>query len=234
MDLSGLTPYAHELPFMIKVGGTARLLRYLPSFLMLAEEESFAVASTKLNLSQPALSRRIKHLEEEIGFELFERLPRGIRVTAAGKSLLSDCRQMLEAIERACRRASRAARDGAVSLRVGLTDIAMRTPLITEALRRFRAQHPDVEILHISLPSESQLMSLSAQDIDVGFVHFPFGNCEPPGSFHRILLDRDDFVIAMPADHELAAAPKLRLVDLQDESFAHPASGDTRAPESCR
>jgi len=223
MNIGALNPYATEMPFMSKVGGTARLLRYLSSFLVLAEEESFAIAAKKLHLSQPALSRRIKSLEEEIGFELFERLPRGVRVSAAGKSLLADCRHMLETIERACRKASRAARQSGPTLRVGLTDIAMRTPLVTEALHRLNQLHPDIEILHISLPTESQLASIEVQDIDLAFVHFPFEDLDMPGPVRRIMLDEDYFVVAMADNHPLAAVPELRLTDLRDETFVWPA-----------
>ena len=57
------------------------------------EEQHYGRAARRLRVAQPALSRQIQDLEEEIGFELFERLPRGVRLSATGKLFLEDSRR---------------------------------------------------------------------------------------------------------------------------------------------
>jgi len=73
-------------------------------------------------VAQPALSRQIQDLEEEIGFKLFERLPRGVKISAAGKSFLEDARQILQQVNEATLRDRRIARGQSGALRVGFTE----------------------------------------------------------------------------------------------------------------
>ena len=65
-------------------------LRHLRYFIAAGEEQHFGRAADRLHLAQPALSRQIQDLEKEIGFLLFDRLPRGVRLSAAGTLFLND------------------------------------------------------------------------------------------------------------------------------------------------
>ena len=67
-------------------------LRRVQYFVAVAEEENLHLASKRMHVAQPALSRQIKLLETELGVQLFERLPRGIRLTAAGRAYLEDAK----------------------------------------------------------------------------------------------------------------------------------------------
>ena len=80
-------------------------LRRLKYFLMVAEEENLHRASARLHVAQPALTRQIRLLEEELGTTLFNRLPRGISLSTAGHAFLEDARQILRLTEQAHRRA---------------------------------------------------------------------------------------------------------------------------------
>jgi DNA-binding transcriptional LysR family regulator len=77
-----------------------------------------------LRVAQPALSRQIQDLEEEVGFKLFERLPRGVKLSAAGKLFLEDARRILHEVNEATARAGRVARGHSGTLRVGFTENA--------------------------------------------------------------------------------------------------------------
>src|SRR5215212_6833174 len=103
--------------------GTARCspvnLRQLEYWVAVVDTGSFTRAAAELHVSQPGLSQQIRALETEFGGQLLERLPRGIRLTAAGKAFLPEARATVLAAERA----ARVARE-ALSLRTGQLEIA--------------------------------------------------------------------------------------------------------------
>ena len=100
--------------------GTAHL-RY---FVAVGEEEHFGRAAQRLRVAQPALSRQIQDLEREIGFTLFDRLSRGVKISSAGKLFLEEARGILQQLNEATERAQRVARGQSGTLRVGFTENA--------------------------------------------------------------------------------------------------------------
>ena len=79
-------------------------LRHLRYFVAVGEEQHYGRASRRLRVAQPALSRQIQDLEEEVGFKLFERLPRGVKLNPAGKLFLEDARRILQEVSDAAAR----------------------------------------------------------------------------------------------------------------------------------
>src|SRR5437899_6914410 len=100
-------------------------LRHLRYFVAVGEEQHYGRGAKRLRVAQPALSRQIQDLEEEIGFKLFDRLSRGVKVSAAGKVFLEDARRVLQQVEEATRRAKRVASGQSGTLRVGFVDRLM-------------------------------------------------------------------------------------------------------------
>src|ERR1700758_4490383 len=94
-------------------------LRHLRYFVAVGEDQHYGRAAQRLRVAQPALSRQIQNLEEEIGFKLFERLPRGVKITAAGKLFLEDARRILYEVDDAIIRGKRIASGSTGTLRVG-------------------------------------------------------------------------------------------------------------------
>jgi DNA-binding transcriptional LysR family regulator len=134
-------------------------LRQLSSFLALVEEGSFTRAARRLNIAQPSLSQQIRGLEGEVGGALIERLPRGIRLTAAGKALLPDAQAAVRASERAA-----AAARMALGLEAGELEIAtllsMAIGILPEAVAHWHELHPEIgirmhEYTHPSLLEEA-------------------------------------------------------------------------------
>ena len=76
-------------------------LRHLRYFVAVGDEEHYGRAAKQLHVAQPALSRQIQDLEEEIGLKLFDRLPRGVKISTAGKSFLDDARRILQQVNEA-------------------------------------------------------------------------------------------------------------------------------------
>src|SRR5260370_39063763 len=85
-------------------------LRHLRYFVAVGEEQHYGRAALRLRVVQPALSRQIQDLEEEVGFKLFERLPRGVKLSPAGKLFLADARRILKDENEAAARVARVAR----------------------------------------------------------------------------------------------------------------------------
>src|ERR1700757_4254991 len=121
-------------------------LRHLRYFVAVGEEQHFGRAASRLHIAQPALSRQIQDLEKEMGFLLFDRLPRGVRLSAAGKLFLSDARRILEDVGEAKRRAERVALGQAGTLRVGVATAVSWHGSVVNVFREFRRRPPDREI----------------------------------------------------------------------------------------
>ena len=132
-------------------------LRHLRYFVGVGEEQHFGRAAERLHIAQPALSRQIQDLEREIGFLLFERLPRGVRLSEAGKVFLSDARRILQDVDDAKRRAERIALGQAGTLRIGIATAVSWHGLVVNALREFRRRRPDVALVLHHMVSVHQL-----------------------------------------------------------------------------
>ena len=94
-------------------------LRHLRYFVAVAEQENVSRAALKLHVSQPALSRQVRDLEEELGFDLLERSAKSVRLTEAGKVFLRESRAVLQRAEEAVSKARLTATKGQVELHIG-------------------------------------------------------------------------------------------------------------------
>jgi DNA-binding transcriptional LysR family regulator len=141
----------------------------------LADALHFGRAAERLHVSQPALSKRLRRLEERIGGPLLLRRYRDVRLTEAGRLLAERARRLLSESAAAVALSRRAARGEAGRLRIGIGIASLLGPL-PKALLRFRGQHPGVllEIKDMSTPE--QVEALRARDIDVGFVRLPLAD----------------------------------------------------------
>src|ERR1700741_415803 len=145
-------------------------LRHLRYFAAVGEEQHYGRAARRLAVAQPALSRQIQDLEEELGFKLFDRLPRGVKLSAAGKLFLADSRCMLREVNEASSRAAGVARGQSGTLRVGFTENASWRGVVPESLRRFRKQQPDAELQLTPATSLEQIEAIRSGRLDAGFV----------------------------------------------------------------
>src|SRR5437667_4902906 len=119
--------------------------RHLRYFVAVGEEQHFGRAAARLHVAQPPLSRQIQDLEREIGFPLLDRLPRGVRLSAAGSLFLNDARRILQDVEDAKRRAERVALGKAGTLRIGIATAVSWHGMVADTFGEFRRRQPDVE-----------------------------------------------------------------------------------------
>ena len=113
-------------------------LRHLRYFVAVGEEQHYGRAAKRLRLAQPALSRQIQDLEREIGFRLFDRLPRGVKISEAGKLFLNDTRRILQEVNDATARAKRIASGQSGTLRIGFVQSMSWRGNVPDSFRRFR------------------------------------------------------------------------------------------------
>jgi len=197
------------------------ITKHFPFFLAAAEEENFQKAASRLNIAQSALSRHISALEEDLGgVRLFERLPRGVRLTDSGEQYLADVRRILENVDEATLRVQRVERGQTGHIRVAFTEAVAAQPLLADVLRRFQSGFPEVQIDLIAMRSKNQREALRKGRIDIGFFYAEAGDEE---AFDWISVMTDDFLLALPPGHRLAGAVRITLDDLKDEPLIFPS-----------
>jgi DNA-binding transcriptional LysR family regulator len=191
-------------------------LRHLRYFVAVGEEQHYGRASRRLRVAQPALSRQIQDLEEEVGFKVFDRLPRGVKLSAAGKLFLEDARRILQAVSEARARAARVARGQSGTLRVGFPENASWHGIVPESFRRFRERQPDAELELQPAASLEQLDAIRSGRLDVGFVNF-MSKADP--ELDQLAVAVQHVELAVPKGHPFGNLKKLRLRDLADATF---------------
>jgi DNA-binding transcriptional LysR family regulator len=193
-----------------------RLLTYVDA---VARHGSIRKAAEALNVASSALNRQILDLELDLGSDLFERLPRGVRLTAAGEVFLAYTRQAiseLKAVESQVEQLR-----GLVRGQVGVAAVeSVAGELLPSAITQFQVTHPNVRFnVRIGAPDDL-IAGLTADQVDLILTHYP-----PPKKHVAVVATATQALCAlMAADHPLASREALRLRDC----LAYPlALGDT-------
>lgn len=199
------------------------IVRHMPYFLIVAQEEHFHKAAGILNVTQSALSRRIQMLEYELGGKLFNRGQRGVTLTDMGRAFFKDVLVIMEDLDRSISRARAMVRGDEGRLRIALNETAMRSPRVSSALREFRESEKRVGLEIAALLSEAQVQGLNNQTLDGGFL-FELPNIDlPEATFERLAIMEEAMVLALPAAHPLATKEDLCVADLASEPLSWPS-----------
>jgi DNA-binding transcriptional LysR family regulator len=193
--------------------------RLLRAFVAVAEELNFTRAAQRLFLAQQALSSQVAQLEARLGVKLFERTTRRVTLTAAGERFLEPARAALAALDAGTGELARTA-----TLRVGMSGTAM-VPLVGETIRRFRAEHPGVELVVSSASLNQPAAGLREGTVDVAFVRPPFVD----DGLSMVTVLTEDRYIAMREDHPLAGREWVRPEDVVNEPWIWVEGADPRA-----
>lgn len=187
-------------------------LRQLKVFITIAEEMSFTKAAGRLNVAQPALTMQIKRLEQQIGFELFERAGRSIKLSPSGHIFLETAREILALTQRGIRRAGQAAVGRAGKLKIGYI-AATEYRVLKRIMPDFIALYPDIS-LDLQLVFGIQQIEMVIQgDIDVALTWLPPAHVE----LNRYPLATETAFICVPKDHPLAKRSAVEIGDLHAE-----------------
>jgi DNA-binding transcriptional LysR family regulator len=197
-------------------------LRY---FIAAAEDLSVSKAASRLHVSQPALSRQIAVLEEELGVPLFDRIRKRIHLTEAGRFFLPRARQLICDAETGVQQVREQFGKARRTLRLGFLSLFL-DDLVAPAVREFRQRHPRTQVSLFELPPRAQLDRLRARELDAAIL----GNIED--------RDRSDFAIqslarytmtaVLPDTHPLAAKKTIKLAALKMEAWV--SLSDTAFP----
>ena len=172
-----------------------------------------------LGVAQPALSRQIRQLEEEIGVDLLERLPRGVRLTVAGKAYAIEVAAILSHVDAANRKARNFAAGSAGNISVGFNDIASWHDSIPRRINAFRHAFPDIAVELLPLSSAAQIRALHEGRLDAGIVYDVHCSADDELILKSRIINLSTIRLAVPANHRLAKKTKIDVRELKDEPF---------------
>ncbi|MEM7487624.1 MAG: LysR family transcriptional regulator [Pseudomonadota bacterium] len=170
-------------------------LRHLHTFRAIAETGGVHAAAARLNVAQPAVSRTLRDLEAELGFALFDRIGRGLRITDAGKTYLAEIAPLLDAVAEAGEAARRVAGGRSGVLRVGLIESGAWAGEAPDALDRFARATPDVRLAVTPMGSRDQVAAIAEGRLDCGFLYRQGDALESAG-LAAISLRTDEVALA--------------------------------------
>jgi DNA-binding transcriptional LysR family regulator len=189
-------------------------LRHLRYFVAVAEELHFGRAALRLHLAQPPLSQQIRKLEEILGYPLFIRTSRAVKLTAAGQVFLERATRTLRNVQEDLAEARSIGRGDLGFLRVGFIGSAMLTPL-PAMLGFYLRQYPKVQLQLSESYTSGIVQSLAKGALDAGFVR----DGGPSDALHVETIYSEPFVAVLPDTHRLAARKVISASQLRDEPF---------------
>jgi DNA-binding transcriptional LysR family regulator len=187
----------------------------LAAFLEVADAASFTRAAERLNLSQPAISKRLHALEQQIGTRLFDRVGRSVLLTDAGRALLPYARRVVQTLEDGRRALSQLSATLSGRLSIG-TSHHIGLHRLPPVLKRYVLDYPEVDLdLHF-MDSEDACEAVLAGKLELGVVTLPL---QPLPRLDSGCVWEDPLAVVVAPGHPLATRRRLRLEDLA----AHPA-----------
>ncbi len=190
-------------------------LRRLRHFVELSETLNFRRAAERLHMAQPPLSVSIQKLETELGVRLFERGPSGVTISPAGLAIQAEAKRVLFHAGQIGLMAQSAAQGTSGRLRIGFVGSAIYG-LLQKLVYPFRTQHPGVELVLRESTSIRILQMLEEGELDVGLVRTPLIQST---KVRLLMLEHDEFIVALPCGNPLGNKPALSLSDLRQEPF---------------
>lgn len=189
-------------------------LRHLRYFQAVAEELSYSRAARRLHIAQPALSRAVQELEEELGVLLIDRKRRTIRLTPGGEVLLRETGRIFENLDDTQRKVRRTASGDVGELRLGYIGPPTRS-FLGPLLKRYHQRYPRVTIVLEERTPERVWEMVSKGRLSVGLTR-PVLAHEALG-LQSLLLLREKLCAAVPVDHPYAEKAAIPWSSLADE-----------------
>ena len=203
-----------RLPDGIRHGNVE--LRHLRYFVVVAEELNLRRAADRLEITQPAVTKQVSGLEEQVGASLFARERNRLTgLTSAGVELLAEARHILEQVEDAVRHVQLVALGRSGRLRIGLTDDAA-TLRLTSILAAFHARSPNVLVELVELSGREVLSALRANIVDLALASEP----QNADGLAVEELWQESWSVVLPEGHPLCCKEAIVPADLAGEALA--------------
>jgi DNA-binding transcriptional LysR family regulator len=191
-------------------------LRHLRYFVAVAEALNFTRAAEKLRVAQPALSRQIQALEDELGTKLLDRNRQRVLLTDAGQLFLDHARRILAQVDTAMHAVREVDTGAAGELRIA-HDWRLSSTLVSRAVVEYRKRYPGVEVSLRDLQMPDQLAALHTRKIHLGFIASVY--LGPDQQLASRLIQHTDIVALVPLDHPLAGRKQIGLAELRDAEW---------------
>lgn len=195
-------------------------LRRLKYFVAVAEELNILKAASRLNISQPPLTRQIKLLEEELDTQLFVRTPRGVELTDAGTILMEEARNILSLADIASERAYQAGQGKLGRIDIGIFGSAV-FGMIPKILLAFRQAYPEVNIVLHSLNKGQQIEALRQRRLTIGFNRL----LEAMPDISSEVVATEALFVALNRSNPLARKKEVRWIELAEHPMVLFPSG---------
>ncbi|HBE70246.1 MAG TPA: hyalin [Planctomycetaceae bacterium] len=184
-------------------------LRY---FIAVAQRLNFTRAAEDLLISQPALSRSIQKLEDELGQPVLERKSRKLALTEAGALLHARAQQVLAILDDTKAEITDDGRSGRI--RVGAIP-TIAPYFLPEVLKRFSFDFPDATVIVQEATTEELVKSCRQGEIDLAILALPL-----PAKYLEVeILLEEELLLVVPPDHPLATKVTLRISDVEPHPF---------------
>ncbi|MGH8102547.1 MAG: LysR family transcriptional regulator [Chthoniobacterales bacterium] len=190
-------------------------LRHLRYFVAVAEMENVSRAALKLHVSQPALSRQIRDLEDEIGFSLLERTAKSVRLTDAGRTFLDHARALLQNADEAVTKARAVARAEPTELHVGYSPTPV-AEILPKALRAFQQAMPNVHVRLHDLNNNAIRDGLRDGRLQLGLI-VPPAKASSMGDLRYEELFHERVCVAVAPQHPFARRRAIPLTEVASE-----------------
>ncbi|PYI77727.1 MAG: hypothetical protein DMF01_00490 [Verrucomicrobia bacterium] len=189
-------------------------LHQLRYFVAVADEGNFSRAAAKVRVAQPSLSQQIRKLEAEIGQPLFDRLPRSVVLTEAGRCLLEYARQILASIDDARRSVDEL--KGKIAGDVAVGAIPTVAPyVLPELVITFQKHYPDVTLHIVEDATAGITRRIEAGELDVALA----STCQQSPTLRVELLGKEPLLALVPEGHPLAKQTVITFDDLKSQRF---------------
>ncbi len=191
-------------------------LRHLRYFVTVAQEQNVTRAAALLHISQPALSRQIRDLENEVGVQLLERTPNSLSLTPEGKIFLQECRAILNRIESAVDKVRTKSQASKTIIRIGYA-ATPAVEILNQSMQKFHKLHPLVSVELFDLSSNGILKGVTEKKLDLGVTV-----AVSPQSFEGLVLEQlgtYDINVAFHKKHRFAKCKQVPLAEIAKEEL---------------
>jgi DNA-binding transcriptional LysR family regulator len=185
----------------------------IEAFIEVAETNSFAKAASNLNLSQPALSRRIQKLEYELGTSLFDRTTRSVQLSYSGRNFLERAKSIIEAIQTATKTLNEKYTFPSI-VKIAAVNTALKN-IIFPTIKLFKEQNPNSKIQIIEKSANYVVDSVLGGECDFAI---NFMGLQEPGIEFEPLFE-EEYVVVFPKGDELEKKRKIKISDIKGRDF---------------